>query len=204
MSLDHLPFNWFDVAIIVVLMVGLHFGRKRGLSVELLAALKWLTIVVGCAMAYAPIAQFITMSSSIFSTLAANLMAYFAAGLLIATMFAFLKKSVGGKLLGSDVFGRGEFYLGMIAGAVRFLCILLAALALLNARFYSAAEVNAALKYQNDVYGSNFFPSLHEVQSQVFEQSFTGPFIKKQLDWLLIKPAAPEQKQLARRQFDLP
>jgi hypothetical protein len=204
MSLDHLPFNWFDVAIFVVLIIGVNFGRKRGLSVELLAALKWLVIVFGCAVAYAPIAGFIITSSSIFSALTANLVAYLAAGLVIAALFTFLNKSVGGKLLGSDVFGRGEFYLGMVAGAVRWICILFAALALLNARYYSPAEVKAQLKYQNDVYGSNFFPGLHDIQSQVFEQSFTGPWIKKQLDWLLIKPAAPEQKQLARRELNLP
>ena len=204
MSFDNLPFNWFDIAILIVLFVGVQRGRKQGLSVELLGTLKWLTIVLGCAIAYEPAAGLITETSTAFSLFSANLMAYLAAALLIAGLFAFLSKAAHGKLIGSDAFGQGEFYLGMMAGVVKFTCILLAALALLNARFYSAAEVKAGVKYQNDVYGSNFFPTLQTVQSQVFEKSFAGPWIKNQLSFLLIKPAMPEQRQLTRREVALP
>jgi Colicin V production protein len=203
-NLDNLPFNWFDVAIPIVLLLGVRQGRKNGLSVELLGAFKWLAIVFGCALAYGPVSGFITGSSTVFSLLAANLMAYLAAGLLIAALFAFMKKGVNGKLIGSDVFGNGEFYLGMVAGVIRFTCILFALLSLLNARYFPPAEVRAGLKYQNDVYGSDFFPTLHTVQSQVFEKSCAGPWIKNQLSWLLIKPAAPQQAQLARKDFTLP
>ena len=204
MNLDKLPFNWFDVAIPIVLIVGLQRGRKNGLSVEMLSALQWLAIVLGCALAYGPVAGFITGSSTVFSLLSANLMAYAAAALLIAAVFAFMRKSVNGKLVGSDVFGQGEFYLGMVAGMVKFTCIMFALLALLNARYYPPAEVKAALKYQNDVYGSDFFPTLQSVQSQVFEKSFAGPWIKTQLSWLLIRPTAPQPAQLARKDFSLP
>lgn len=203
-NLDNLPFNWFDIAIPVVLLIGIQRGRKNGLSVELLGALAWLAIVFGCALVYGPVSGFITGSSTVFSLLSANLMAYLAVALLIAALFAFMKKGVNGKLIGSDVFGSGEFYLGMVAGAIRFTCILFAVLALLNARYFPPAEIKASLKYQNDVYGSDFFPTLHSVQSQVFEKSFAGPWIKNQLSWLLIKPTVPQQAQLARKDFALP
>jgi hypothetical protein len=199
-----LPFNWFDVALVVLLVCGVSVGRKRGLSVELLSALMWLAIVIGCSAAYAPVAGIITTSSNLFSAFSANLAAYFGALLVIVAVFTFIKKSLGGKLVGSDAFGRGEFYLGMMAGMVKFACMIVVGLAFLHARYYTAAEIKADQKYQNDVYGSDFFPSLYEVQAQVFDKSLTGPWIKKELDWLLIKPAVPEQKQLARKQFDLP
>lgn len=204
MSLDNLPFNWFDIALLVVLFVGLQCGRKNGLSVELLGALQWLAILFGCAFAYEPVADFITGSTTVFSMFSANLTAYAAAALLISSLFAFMKKASGGKLFGGDAFGNGEFYLGMVAGMVKVTCITFALLALLNARYFSPAEVRAELKYQNEVYGSDFFPSLHTVQSQVFEKSFAGPWIKKQLSWLLIKPTVPEQTQLARKEFSVP
>jgi len=204
MNFEKLPFNWFDVAIPIVLLVGIRQGRKNGLSVELLGTFKWLAIVFGCALAYGPVAGFITGSSTVFSLLSANLMAYSAAAMLIAAFFGFMRKGVNGKLIGSDVFGQGEFYLGMVAGMVKFTCIMFAVLALLNARYYAPAEIKASLKYQNDVYGSNFFPTLQSVQSQVFEKSFVGPWIKKQLSWLLIRPAAPQPAQLARKDFTLP
>ena len=47
----------------------------------------------------------------------------------------------------------------MGSGLVRFSCMLLAALALLNARYFSPTEVRAMEKYQDDVYGSDFFPT---------------------------------------------
>jgi hypothetical protein len=65
-------------------------------------------------------------------------------------------------------------------------------LALLNARYYTTAEVKAMTKYQDDNYGSNFFPTLSSVQDDVFMKSF-----RRQADQgtsrvsLLIKPTAP-------------
>src|ERR1051325_8663982 len=100
MNSFQLPFNWFDLAIVIILVVGINIGRKHGMSVELLGALKWLAIVIVCAAAYQPVSQFITTSSNVFSNLSANMMAYFGVGLVIATVFAFLKKSFGGKLVG--------------------------------------------------------------------------------------------------------
>ncbi|MFO1488706.1 MAG: CvpA family protein [Verrucomicrobiota bacterium] len=204
MSFDKLPFNWFDIALLMVLFIGIQRGRKNGMSQELLSSLQWLVLVFACAFGYAPVADFITSSSPVFSAFTANLMAYFALALLVGSLFTFLKKAAGGKLVGSDVFGNGEFYLGMVAGMVRFTCILLAGLALLNCRYFSPAEIKAEQKYQNDVYGSDFFPSLYTIQSQVFEKSFAGPWIKKDLQFMLIKPTTPEKTQLARKQFSVP
>lgn len=199
----NLPFNWFDVLVLITLLYGLRQGRKHGMSEELLGMLKWLTIAIGCGLICVPVGSVIASGAS-FSQLSGNIMAYIGCALLITAGFAALKKALGGKLIGSDIFGKSEFYLGMLGGTVRFGCILLAALALLNARYYNRDEINAAVKYQNDVYGSNFFPSLYEVQAQVFQGSVTGPWIKSQLGFLLIKPTAPENKQFKQRDFALP
>jgi len=46
----------------------------------------------------------------------------------------FLYPSAGwGQIIGSDVFGNAEYYLGMCAGAVRYACVTLVVLAFLNA-----------------------------------------------------------------------
>ena len=39
-------FNWFDLCVLALLIVGIVVGRKRGMSVELLSVLQWLVIVV--------------------------------------------------------------------------------------------------------------------------------------------------------------
>lgn len=201
MSLNSLPFNWFDLVVLLVCIAGLHCGRKRGMSVELFPLLKWIALVVGCAFVYRPVGEMIAETPT-FGLLSGYLMAYIGAALVIATAFAFIKKALGGdKLVGSDVFGQSEFYLGMLAGMARFSLMLVAALALLNARAYSSAEIRADVNYQNDVYGSTYFPKLYSVQAQVFDNSLAGPWIKRNLGPLLIEPTPPSHKRLRQKEY---
>jgi uncharacterized membrane protein required for colicin V production len=201
MSLDALPFNLFDCLFVGVLILGLFRGRKQGMSEELLSLLKWLGIVLICAFAYQPLGQIFSETTSMFSLLSCYLIAYLAAMLVIFIVFALIKKAFGGKLLGSDIFGRAEYYLGMGSGIVRFGCILLAVLALLNARAYDAAEVRAMENFQNTEFGSNYFPTLHSVQATVFEKSLVGPWIHDNLGFLLITPTKPQHKELHQKDY---
>lgn len=204
MNLDKLPINLFDFLLLAFLVTGVFRGRKLGMSGELLSLFAWLAIIVGGALLYQPIGQMVAQSTGVFSTLASYIAAYIVAALGILGLFALINHGLGGKLVGSDLFGSAEYYLGMGSGLVRFGCIALAALALLNARYYNPAEVRAAEKAQNDLYGSDYFPTLHSVQAVVFEKSLTGPWIKDNLGFLLIKPTAPENKQIQRREAKLP
>ena len=204
MSLDQLPINFFDALLIVVLAAGIARGRKHGMSEELLGLIKWLVILFGCAAIYEPAGLMIGQFTSMFGRLSCYLLAYVGVGLLVALVFAGIKRALGGKLLGSDIFGRSEYYLGMGSGVVRFSCVLLAGLALLNAPYFSPTEVRAMEKFQDDVYGSNFFPTLHSLQATVFDRSLTGPWIKANLGFLLIKPIGPEKKELHQRDAVIP
>ena len=195
MSLEQLPFNLFDLVVIVVLALGIFRGRKHGMSEELLSLATWLAILFGCAALYQPGGELLAQFTSMFGRLSCYLVAYVAGALLFSLLFAGIRRVLGGKLLGSDIFGRSEYYLGMGSGLIRFSCMLLAALALLNARYFSPTEVKAREKFDNDVYGSSFFPTLHSVQSTVFDRSLTGPWIKENLGFLLIKPTQPEHKE---------
>jgi hypothetical protein len=159
---------------------------------------KWLAILFTCAMVYEPGGHILAQSSP-FSLLACFVVVYLGVALLILGIFALLKNTLGSKLVGSDFFGHAEYYLGMGSGVVRFTCILLAVLAILNARSFSSQEVKAAERYQNDNYGSNFFPDLHSVQSAVFEKSLAGPWIRQNLSFLLIQPTRPENKELHQK-----
>jgi hypothetical protein len=190
MTLDKLPINAFDLVLVITLATGIARGRKHGMSEELMLLLKWLIILFGCAMIYEPGGKFVG-GWGLF-------------GPLVLGLFALAKHRLGSQLLGSDIFGQAEYYLGMSSGCVRALCMLLAALALLNARAYNPAEIKAMEKFQDDVYGSNYFPTLHSVQASVFEKSLTGPFIKKYLSFVLIRPTAPQENTFHQREFAVP
>jgi uncharacterized membrane protein required for colicin V production len=198
-----LPFNMFDFVLVAVLAAGLMRGRKHGMSEELMLLVKWLLVVLVCAFTYEPVGTWLTSFSPI-SLLSCYLIAYICMAIIILGIFALIKHSVGGKLVGSDIFGRAEYYLGMGSGLVRFACVLVAVLALLNARYFSPTEVRARSDFQNELYGSNYFPGLDVAQITVFETSLTGPWIKDNLGFLLIKPTKPEKKELHQKEYKLP
>jgi len=203
MSFNTLPVNLFDVVLLAVLTLGVLRGRKHGMSEELMNLLKWLCVVFGCALLYQPVGTWLAQSSP-FSLLASFLFVYAGFALLILALFGFFRYQFGGKLVGSDVFGRSEYYLGMGSGLVRFGCVLLVGLAILNARYFSREEVAAELRYQNDLYGSHYFPTWHTAQEIVFEKSLTGGWIKDHMAFFLIRPTKPENKQLHQKVYQLP
>ena len=200
---NHLPFGYFDLVAFIMLMLGVRAGRKHGMSNELMVSLQWVAAIFACGYFYRPVGDWLETTAPV-SHLFCYVTAYITLAILVKISFSLLKKGLGGKLVGSDLFGGGEFYLGMMMGAVRFACILLAAMALLNARAYTQQEVDAKAKYQNDWYGTNFFPELPGVQRAVFKESFTGKNVKKYAGFLLIAPTAPEVKELKRRNAELP
>jgi uncharacterized membrane protein required for colicin V production len=187
------PVNMFDALLLTVLVGGLIRGRRQGLSHEFLSLLKWLTLVFGCATIYQPVGEFVA-ESGIFDLLSSYVIAYLGIALLIFLMFSVVERRLTPKLAGSDVFGSGEYVLGMGSGMVRFACILLVGLSLLNARAFTPAEVKGIEKYQLDTYGSNLFPTLHSCQVAVFEKSFAGAWIRQDLSFLMISPTESNRK----------
>lgn len=182
--------NWFDVAVILMLAIGYSRGKKHGMSQESMAVLKWVCIIVVAAIGYEPLGLWAAATLHI-GKLFAFVIAYSLIMAVVALLFVLLNRTIGEKLKGSDTFGKGEFYLAMPAGMLRFACIVLAVLALLNARYYTTTEVKAMAKYQDDNYGSNFFPTLSSIQDDVFMKSFIGKQVKQHMSFLLIKPTAP-------------
>src|SRR2546423_13913124 len=122
MSMDNLPINLFDLVLVAVLVTGVFRGRKNGMSGELLQLLMWLLIIFGCAAIYEPAGSFLAQSSPL-ALLTCFLLAYIGGALVIFGLFLLLKHALGGKLIGSDIFGSTEYYLGMASGVVRFSCI---------------------------------------------------------------------------------
>jgi hypothetical protein len=123
-----------------------------------------------------------------FSLLLSNVIAYVLVALVIKLIFSMIKRNVGEKLVHADTFGRFEYYLGMIAGTVRCLCILIFALSFLHAKYISDAERAATAKMQQDNFGSISFPTLGSLQQTIFYESYSGKFIKKNLQAQMIKP----------------
>ena len=196
MKEDTFGISWVDLALLLVLGLGLWRGRKRGMSEELLDIIKWALIVVVAGFLYEPGGRFLADMTSVFSLASCYVAVYMGLALLIVILFSFIRRGVGAKLVGSDVFGSAEYYLGMVAGVFRYACIILVGLAFLNARYYSPEELRARAKYQQDNFGSSFFVTLPDLQEEVFKHSFAGRFTQEYLNVVLIRPTAGEDKGL--------
>src|SRR5258708_6068452 len=107
-SLSAIPLpNWFDAATVMLLLWGLNKGRKHGMSEELVFRAQWGDIVVAGGVLYRPFGDMLATSSPV-SHLFCYITIYVTAAILTKLAFAVFKKAIGGKLVGSDVFGGAE------------------------------------------------------------------------------------------------
>jgi uncharacterized membrane protein required for colicin V production len=207
-------FNWFDAAVVLILVLGFWRGRKRGMTKELLPTLQWLAILLGAGLTHVYLADWFQQEGLVRRVFgnqfnertAALLSAYLLIAFVIFMVFTLLKRKYNPKLEGSSFFGSNEYYWGVAAGLVRYTSKLLVALALLNAPYYSPNDITAIKLYKlnNFAAGGNvremkndtgdYIPSVYEVQDSVFKSSLLGPLIKDNLSCLLINPGSPSAK----------
>ena len=195
LALDNLPVNWFDGVVGAMLIIGFFRGRKRGMTKEILPLLKWVSLVVVCGLWYQMAAQLLVNTAQL-SQVPSCIFGYLLLAFVIVLVFMFLKWLLASRLGDKSLFGGGEYYLGMLSGMIRFACMLLAVLALLNAPVYTAQDIKQHEAYVKrwfggGLYSGNYFPSLYTIQDQVFAKSYTGPYIKDYLGPLLIEAAPP-------------
>lgn len=194
LPVDKIGVNWFDVVAGLFLVAGLFRGRKNGMSMEVLPLFQWLSVVIVSGLFYPTVAQWL-VNMGLLKFPASRVMGYVLLALAIFFVFSLLKRALTPRLSGSSLFGNAEYYLGMPSGLVRFGCVLLFALAFLNAHHFTPEEIKAGDDYQQRWYGAHFFPDLHIVQEQIFEKSFTGHCVKKYLGVLLIQSTPPSEGQ---------
>ena len=205
----NLGFNWFDIAVVVVLGIGFWRGRRRGMTKELLPTLQWVAILLAAGLCHPFLADWFQQTGVVrhvfgnhFNERTAALMsAYLCIFAVIFVVFTMLGRKYNPKMEGSSFFGGNEYYWGVVAGLVRYVCLVLVALALLNAPYYSQSDVAASKAFNNRWFGGglkeyngDFIPSVYEVQDNVFKQSLIGPLIKNNLSVLLINTTPTAKK----------
>jgi len=201
MQWQNISFGPFDLVVVIIILVGFLRGRKHGMSEELLPLFQWLVIIIVGGYTYAYFGKLLRTVSGMDLTLA-YVVSYVTLAALTKWVFTVVKHMLGDKLLTSDAFGRAEYALGITAGILRYACILLFCLSLLNALYVSEAEKVANRKMQEYNFGKQYIPSLGGIQDAIFKESLCGRNLKKHLALLLIQPVAtppPEGETLGKR-----
>ena len=195
MKFDMTQVNWVDFLAVLVLIVGIFRGRKRGFSQELLDTTQWLLIIFAGGLLYARGGQWLA-GHHLFGLLTCYLATYLVIALLVKILFSYIKRACGGKIVEKNVFGSMEYYLGMGAGMLRFACVFLFFLNLLHAPYYTPEQLAADAKYQQKNFGDISFPTLGSMQTQVYKKSFTGQAVNRYLTAVLITPTAGTTTEL--------
>jgi hypothetical protein len=143
---------------------------------------------------YRPVSLFLQQNiPGAFDLLWANRSGYLLIALGVLLVFAWIKKAIGEKLLGSDLFGGAEYYLGMIGGMVRAGCIIVAVLALMNSRIVTQEELAADEAAQKKSLEDIRLPTYGTIQQAMLLHSFTGRLVKENLSRILIVSVTSEQ-----------
>ena len=192
-------FSWFDAVAVAFLVAGFIRGRKNGMSVELLPLIKWLAVLAAAGYGYRLAGDWMIPAVN---PEWAYRFSYAAVAAVVGGALSAVQRSVGGKMVGSDVFGKSEFVLGMAAGMTRFACILILLFSFFNARVPTPEEIsNLEKKGANEV-GSVFLNPL-QIQRAMVVESFTGRMIREYLGMVVIETTKGSQgpsDTMAKRQ----
>jgi uncharacterized membrane protein required for colicin V production len=194
-------FNWFDVALVLILAFGFWRGRKHGMTKEFIPFFRWLFIVIFAGLGGPMLSQLLVQTKVIKSIIGnstseatvTHVSSYLIITVVIWLLFVYVGRLVKPKLEHSNFFGGLEYYLGILAGVIRYACITLFGLALLHAPYYTPEEIAAKEAYNNRWYGGglkdfkgDYIPTIDEAQVYIFNNSLIGPFIDKDLKVFLI------------------
>jgi uncharacterized membrane protein required for colicin V production len=200
-----ISFGYFDGVVVVWLLIGIFRGRKRGMTQELLPTLQWLAIVILAGLFYLPFSGVIFQNTAgALKQLWSNITAYVLIAFAIHLFFLWIKQSIGEKLAGSDLFGRNEYYLGMMAGLLRFACMIVVLCALMNSRVYTQAELAETEKMQKKNFEDIRFPTYGSIQHAILTESYAGRLIEGNLHCVLIASVSPGKpaKTIAQKRQD--
>ncbi len=189
------PVGWWDLAVVVFLIVGFFQGRSRGISNEIVDVIQWTAIIVLGGLLIQPMGAVFAKWTG-FALLYSYCIAYILFAMMLATFFSLFKKTVAQKLVEGNVFGRLEYFLGMAAGMYRWLCILVFLMSLVNAEYISEADLKKTIKKTEEEWGHVFFPPLGSIQKSIIKESITGRMVVENAPWLLIPcTAAPTNSE---------
>jgi len=187
---------WFDVLVVLLILLAIRSGKKGGISEELLPVGQWVLIVTANAFLNGPLAKQLSSFTKL-SLFWSHLVACLFLAVAVFLLFIWIKSLVGGKLLEADYFGRHEYSLGVLGAVTRYLCMLLVALSVLNARHYTQDQILAIRRARaaSDVRIA-LLPPLSSVQQQVFNESASGKLFRKHANFLLITPTPYDSSAL--------
>ncbi len=183
--------HWLDIIALVTLGWGFQRGRRHGISGELLYLLQWIAIVIVSGIFHRNAGERLAHWMHI-SPNTGRVMVYIILAFVVKGVFNVIHRAVGNKLVSRDFFGKTEYYLGMITGMGRMACILVAALALLSAKYVTDEDLYSLEVFQKENFGGITFPTLSEMKHDSLTKSVFGRTANRWAGGFFIAAVPPE------------
>jgi len=190
MDFGDIKLGWFDLFMVVLVVVGCFRGRKRGMTQEFPNLIQWIIIVGGGAFICKPVGEWLSDVTGM-GRLFWFVCTYLVWAALVKGVTTWVVRSKGDKIGLADMFGSAEYPLGMISGMIRMILVCMFSLALLNARLYPSADLKSMADFQQDNFGDISLPTMGELQRSVFFGSAVGKLVHEHAEILLIEATAP-------------
>lgn len=186
--------NLFDAVLIGAVGYGIYTGKQEGASGIWMSSLQWLIIALpGGLMG----GLFGAALRSLFGAgpFWSQILGYVMWILLVCGIFAFLYSKGKNEAIDGDKFGALEYPLGIFAGMLKGVFILLTVMSFLNGRVYSAQVIEASRAGQIEEFGTTLFPTVPMMHHLAFNSSFSGPHLKTAFGWAILQPVkAPARR----------
>jgi uncharacterized membrane protein required for colicin V production len=179
--------NWFDIAVLFLVLLGARRGFRQGLSEEFIGLLQWL--------AGLSLFGFWHMSW------AHELSRWFKIRLVYGELLVVLGLLMGTSWLSSkieEIWIENSFnleiatgidqFLGMFCGLLKSMCLAFALMALLSFPSFTKSDLISSKEYQREWFGTLEFPTVGDLQQEVISQSYTGQKVQRLLVVFMRKP----------------
>ena len=188
-----LSLNMFDALILGALGWGIYQGKEEGASSTHVSVVQWMLIGLAGGFMGNLLGSFLLMIFG--SPYWSQLFGFFLWIFMVACFFAYLNSKGKGEWKDADWFGRTEYPLGILGGLIKYFCIILTIMSILNAKHYTPAMIKADRDWQIEEFGSMLFPSFTMLNNTVFNTSFSGPHLTKVFGWAILPSAKPPVKR---------
>lgn len=179
--------NWFDMAVLFLVMLGARRGFRQGLSEELMGLLQWL---VGLSLFGLWHVDWAHELSRFFGIRLVHGELLVVLGLLWGTFW------LSSKL--EKIWVENGFYfeiatgfdrlLGMFCGLLKSMCLAFALMALLSFPSFTKGDLMRSKEYQREWFGTLEFPTFGDLQQDVIAQSYTGKKVQHLLVAFMRRP----------------
>ncbi len=192
--------HWFDLLVVVTLIVGFKIGQRKETLQQLISICHWALTLVICLFLYKLPAIWLAKTLS----MQPDFLALIIFPIEFAIVYFLLnskRRRIAKSVVEKEPFGHWEHHTTKVAGALRFFTFLFVLMAWISGKSVTEKDISDYKAFCENNFAGIMFPVPATIHHDIFNGSFTGKVAKEYLNGLLMtaiprvqyaeKPVAP-------------